>query len=329
MKIVQFLHGDQIGGMEKFCIDITNILGKNHEVLFLGDQKFHRYIDEKITCINLDRQKSRNNIIFLWGLVKIFRKFNPDIIHVHKQKSIQIMHRLKPFIKIPLIVTKQDMQKKKAFLNLDYAVTITEEVRSTIQAKEIFKIYNGVPYLEPKKTSLANTFNIVSVGGLRKVKGYNSLIEALAPLTFDFHLTIVGEGEERENLELLIHMLDMKDKVTLIGFVNNVNDYIYSSDLQVISSLSEGFSLAMIEGIFYAPLLISSKVSGCTEILPDKLLMNHNEMSKKIEDVYYNYNEYKVIFSETKTHYREILTIESCVKEYVKVYQQIIEIENA
>jgi glycosyltransferase involved in cell wall biosynthesis len=328
MRIIQFLHGNKLGGMEKFAIDLANSLSGEHSILFIGDKVFQKYLGDHVEFEILDISKSRNNIIFLWKLVKIFKKFNPDIIQVHKQKSIQIMHRLKLFVKIPFIVTKQDMQRKKSFLNLDYAVTITEEVRSTIQAKKIFKIYNGIPYSECKKISLTNRFNIVAVGGLRKVKGYDNLIEALASIDFDFHLTIVGEGEERKNLESLIGMLNMREKVTLTGFVDNVNDYIYSADLQVISSLSEGFSLAMIEGVFYAPILLSTEVSGCTEILPNKLLMNQKEISKKIEDVYHHYSQYKEIFSKVKTQYRQLLTIERCAQEYVNVYKQICEMEN-
>jgi len=329
MKIIQFLSGNKFGGMEKFAIDISNILAKEHDVLFIGDKVFKKYIHNNVSFIELNNKKSRNNILFLWKIYKIFKNFKPNIIHVHKQKNIQIMNRLKYFIDIPFVATKQDMQKKKSFLNLKYAITITEDVQTTINAKHIFKIYNGIPYNEPTKIPLSNTFNIVAVGGLRKVKGYDKLIESLSKVNFDFHLTIVGEGEERKNLELLITKLQLENKITLTGFVNNVNDYIYSADLQVISSLSEGFSLAMIEGIFYSPLLISTKVSGCTEILPDQLLMNHQEMSEKIENVYQHYTVHKDIFSKTKKDYSHLLTIEACAKEYIHVYQQIKEIENA
>lgn len=326
MKIIQFLHGDQIAGMEKFCLDLTNELSKEHQVMFLGDRALEKYLDQNVIFVELDSKKSRNNIVYMYKILKIFKDFSPEIIHVHRQKSIQIMKRLKIFLNIPFIATKHDMQKKKAFYGLDYAISISDETKDTIEAKKVFKIYNGIPYLEPKKIEMPNVFNIVAVGGLRKVKGYDALIEAVSKLSFPFHLTIIGEGDERPYLEESISNLGLDEKISLIGFKSNINDYLYSADLQVISSKSEGFSLAMIEGIFYSKILISTRVSGCTEILSDDLMYEIKQLTKKINDVYENKNRYQNSFSKVKETYKPHLTIEACAKEHLNVYAQTYEI---
>jgi len=324
MKIIQFLHGNQIGGMEKFCLDLSNSLSGEHQIMLIADPVFRAYCKEDISFVALDVEKSRNNPMFLLALYREIKAFQPDIIHQHKQNSIQIMKRLAPFLKMPFVATKHDTQKKKAFYGLKYAISISDETTKTIKAENIYKIYNGIPYREPKKIKMSDTFNIVAVGGLRKVKGYDSLIDAVSKLPFDFHLTIIGEGSERKALEKCIEESGLKDKVSLVGFKENVQDYLYSSDLQIISSLSEGFSLSMVEGIFYAPLLLSTKVSGCTEILSDELLYDIERLDSKIIDVFENYDRYKDHFKVLKDKHKEQLTIDMCAKEHEKVYHSIM-----
>ncbi len=327
MKIVQILHGDSIGGMEKFCIDLSNALSKEHTVLFVGNKFFKQYLDDSVYFVEMDIEKGRNNIFFLWWLFKILKNFKADIIHLHKQKSIQIIKRLKFFIDTPFIATKHDIQKKKSFYGLEYVATITEETSKTVKAKYDFRIYNGIDFKKPQKIDMPKVFNIVAVGGLRKVKGYDNLIKSVSLLNFDYHLTIVGEGEERKNLEDLVDRLKISKKVSLVGFKENVNDYLFSSNIQIISSISEGFSLAMIEGIFYSSVLLSTKVSGCIDILPDELLYDSDNLTKTIEMVYQNYDRYKDIFANVKKEYLEQLTMQKCKDNYVDVYRKIIEIE--
>lgn len=324
MKIVQLLHGKNYGGMESFCINLSNTLSQEHDVLFIGEAFFMDYLSETVRFVAVDTSKSRNNPLFLWKLYRILRDFSPDIIHVHKQKSIETMKRLDFLLKVPFVATKHDTQIKKAFHGLDYAISISDETKLSIKVKHIFKIYNGIPYIEPTKISMPKDFNIVTIGGLRKVKGYDMLIEAVSRLSFPFHLTIIGEGDERPYLEERILTLGLDEKVSLVGFKSNVNDYLYSSDLQIISSKSEGFSLSMIEGNFYSKVLISTKVSGCTEILNHTLLYDMPELTKKIDDIYDNYDDYVKVFHNIKSKYKESLTIGICVKEHEKVYTQII-----
>lgn len=323
---MQILHGSNIGGMEISCINLANALSKQHEVIFLGSTVFKKYLSKQVIFQPIDVKKSRNNPLFLIKLYRQIKQYNPDIIHIHKQKTIRVLKRLSYFLSIPQVVTKHDTQKKRAFYGLDYAVSISKEVEKTIKAKKIFSIYNGIPYIKPKKIDLSNKFNIVAVGRLSKVKGFDKLIKSVSLLTFDFHLSIIGEGEQRATLEELISRLNISDKVSLLGFKSNVQDYLFSADLQIISSLSEGFSLAMMEGVFYSKVLISTKVSGCNEILSQSLLFDIKDMTTKIVDVYEKYDTYKKEFLKIKKRYKEDFNIKVCADNYISVFQSIIDL---
>lgn len=324
MKIIQFLHGGNLGGMEKFCIDLSNALAEEHEVLFLGNQKFKQHLTNNVFFQRLEVQKGRRNPFFLFKIYQIIKRFSPDIIHAHKQKSISILKYLDFFLSVPYVATKHDIQNKKVFNRLKHVISISDVVTKTLKAKNVYKIYNGIPLKQPKKVELPNTFNMVAIGGLREVKGFDKLIKTVSSLQFDFYLTIIGEGDERQYLEDLIHKLNMESNISLIGFKSNVEDYLHSADLQIISSVSEGFSLAMVEGIFYTKILISTKVSGCDEILSEKLLYNMTELKDKITDIYENYNFYENEFQKVKEIYKKDLTIQKCAENYLDVYKKVI-----
>ena len=324
MRIVELLHGDKPGGMEKFCIDLSNMLAHKHEVMLIAHENFRKYANEAVDFVPLDVERSRNDPFFLYELYRTIKGYRADIVHAHKQNSISILKRLSYFWDIPFVATKHDMQRKKAFYGLRYAVAISEEVKRTVDAKEMRLIYNGIVPQKPKKIALPGRFNIVAVGGLRPVKGFDKLIDAVAALDREVHLTIIGEGEERTRLEKQIDALGVSDKVTLAGFKENVCDYLYSCDMQVIASYSEGFSLAMVEGVFYAPVLISTPVSGATEILSEDLIVSQKDLAKKIDDVMERYDRYRNETETIKRVWAPRLTIQACADAYSDFFDIIV-----
>lgn len=160
------------------------------------------------------------------------------------------------------------------------------------------------------------------------MKGFDRLIKACANLSFPFYLQIVGEGAERDSLEQLIISLKLQHCVKLLGFREDVPELLSRSHLQVISSHLEGFSLAMIEGIFYTDMLISTKVSGCVEVLPENLLVEPEDISSKIIDIYDNYQNYVKQFLDVKQKWGSMLEMNHCKEEHVRIYQDIIQQHN-
>ena len=63
--------------------------------------------------------------------------------------------------------------------------------------------------------------NILAVGSLKKVKNYSLLIEEATLSSSNNKYWIVGEGEERNNLEAVISEKGIEDKVILLGHQNN------------------------------------------------------------------------------------------------------------
>jgi len=107
----------------------------------------------------------------------------------------------------------------------------------------------------------SNNKIILSVGRLTKQKNFVYLINEFYKfnkVNKNYVLFIVGEGEERENLEKTIRSLELKDKVFLIGHRSNIYDYMRNSEIFVLSSLWESPGFVIIEAAINNLFIISS-----------------------------------------------------------------------
>ncbi|WP_300343349.1 glycosyltransferase, partial [Fusobacterium sp.] len=83
-------------------------------------------------------------------------------------------------------------------------------------------------------------------------------------------LVIIGEGKEREKLQMLIKNLNLENEVFLLGQKLNPYKYIANSKLFVLTSKNEGFSLTCIEAMILRKMVIVTETNGTREILGNK-----------------------------------------------------------
>lgn len=94
--------------------------------------------------------------------------------------------------------------------------------------------------------------NIVSVGRLCHQKGYDIMLPIIKELTSirkDFHLYLIGDGEDRQALEKLTSDLEIEDYVTFLGNQKNPFKYMKNMDLFYLSSRYEGQGMVILEAM--------------------------------------------------------------------------------
>ena len=331
MKILHTLHWIQFAGTEKVCVDLCNEISKVHQIYLLSNEKIRPYLSNEVQLINFNFEKNRYNPLFLYQTAKLLERISPDIIHCHNTKEIEIMKYAQVFLtkKIPIVGTRHNPILKKKFSYADIGVAVSPETFNYTNAKNNMLIVNGVKYNEPKSLNFQETFNIVAIGRLAKVKGFDVLIKALSEVNFDFRARIIGEGELKQELQQLIEKLDLENKIELVGFVNNVNDYLYSSNLQIISSYEEGLSLALIEGIFYGKVTIASDIANHKALFGERLVFDISKsnnvklLAEKLDEVYSNYEEFVHLFANIKAN-KEDFSIEKMANSYLDAYQSLL-----
>lgn len=167
-------------------------------------------------------------------------------------------------------------------------------------------------------------FSIVAVGRLDKIKGFDLLIRAVSELKFDFELKIYGQGDERQNLQNLIDSLNLQDHVRLCGFCDDVAAALAASHLHVISSRKEGFPVILIEGIFYSPVLISTRVGGISEILSEEFLCEAADLGAKIDEIYRTYDKYAQAFAQKHAGFKQTLTLQNYISSLKNYYEELL-----
>jgi len=167
-------------------------------------------------------------------------------------------------------------------------------------------------------------FSIVAVGRLDKIKGFDLLIRAASELKFNFELKIYGQGDERQNLQNLIDSLNLKDRVQLCGFCDDVAAALSTSHLHVISSRKEGFPVILIEGIFYSPVLISTRVGGISEILSEEFLCEAADLGAKIDEIYRTYGKYAWAFAQKHAGLKQTLTLQNYISSLKNYYEELL-----
>ena len=170
------------------------------------------------------------------------------------------------FITCPTEELKKKIEKYEIFENhkiffLPDAVINTENFRAQIKTQNEYKDI----FSKKKKILLA-------VGRLTKQKNFNYLIEEFSKFYRDdnknYCLVIFGDGEEFDNLKLLIKKKNLTEAIFLLGRVNNIFRYMKDADALVLSSRWEEMGFVIIESAFANLYLISSNCpNGPSEFL--------------------------------------------------------------
>ena len=111
-----------------------------------------------------------------------------------------------------------------------------------------------------------------SVGRLELQKGYRGLITAAREIVSKnsaVRFVVIGEGNERENLQREIEAAGIQDNFVLCGFRNDVLAIVAALDVFVCSSEYEGGPIALIEAMLLERPVVTTDVGLAREVIAD------------------------------------------------------------
>lgn len=301
----------------------------------------------------------RNTIYAIKSLF-VVKKIKPDIVHSH---SISFHNAglpaflIKKILKIPYVAYGQGSDvylssfeklfKKAVLKNSDATIALTNNMKiamQTIYDKSISVIPNGCDpnkFEKLSKRDLRDKLKIkedekimIFVGRLHPIKGLHYLIEAMRIIHQRYpksRLLIVGDGEDRNNLENLVKKLNLNKYVTFIGIVPNetVPGYMVAADVFVLPSLSEGFPTVTLEAMASGIPIVATTVGGVPEIIKDGENgfsvepRNSEEIAEKVL-LLLNKDELRKIISEKNTEEVKRYRWESIAIRLEEVYFRVV-----
>ena len=174
---------------------------------------------------------------------------------------------------------------KKYYAKYDYAVCVSENVRKSFEklygdTVPAVTVYNTIDDSEILKKSAETLpldvskrkLTIVAVGRLSAQKHFIRALTAHKHMLedgLDHDLWIIGGGEERSLLEAYIQENHLEASAKLLGFRENPYNLMHAADLLVCSSIFEGFSTFVTEGLILGKPIVTTNVSGMHELLGD------------------------------------------------------------
>ncbi len=173
-------------------------------------------------------------------------------------------------------------QSESAALQRARHVIVTSGAIKRILIKDFGVPMPSITVAEPgtdpatRATGTGTPYQILSVGAVSPRKGYNVLIDALAPLTdYDWRATICGATDRDEKmvemLEAQIIARGLADRVRLAGTVvpATLHRFYETADLFVLPSLFEGYGMVLAEAMARGLPIVTTTGGAAAETVPD------------------------------------------------------------
>lgn len=307
MKKVAFIMPNlEGGGAEKVLVDILNHISyKKYKITLILFERKGVYLDKIPSDVEIICIKDKLKIVPIKILLKVMKYFPKQFYKFYIKEKYDVEIAFMEGESTQLIANSDNTNSKKiAWVHADllefhwtkHLFKLEEESKCYDKLDNIIFVCNGAkesfekvfinnitnkqvinnPIISEEIIKNANEeiidfneFTIISVGRLIPVKGYDNLIRVHADLVkkYPHKLLILGEGDERINLENLISQLGVENSVQLKGFTKNPHKYINSSDIFVSSSKSEGYPLVICEAIILEKPIVATNTIGAKEIL--------------------------------------------------------------
>jgi glycosyltransferase involved in cell wall biosynthesis len=154
-------------------------------------------------------------------------------------------------------------------------VAVSQGVRDSLRgfgldARRIHVVPPPGPPEQIARTSKRGCSRILTVAGLKPIKGVDVALEAAAKLSdLDFEWNIVGDGPELARLRRQAADLQLLDRVKFVGFRSNPQSFYAAADLYVLPSRSEGAGIVLLEALSAGLPIVATRCGSLAEHIVD------------------------------------------------------------
>src|SRR5882672_8125284 len=243
------------------------------------------------------------------SLLRAVRDVAPDVLHSHGYKPNILLGFLPRRLRGPMLRTLHGWTGARTFSALwlyehldrlslrriESVVVVTRRMLELsalqgVAASRRHVIENGIPPREERLADFAargvaplpdelveftaREPTLIAIGRLSPEKGFTLLLEAFArassQVAAPYQLLIVGDGPEREALATRIAALSLSGTVRLAGYVDGADRLLAVAAGFVMSSLTEGLPLVLLEAMQWHVPIVATAVGAIPERLDDR-----------------------------------------------------------
>lgn len=348
-----------VGGIERAMSTMCNYFVENHNYdveiislykLFKKKPAFHLNNKIKLSYCNFEVSVPKS---FVEKITQNFRQ----IYHIKKalkDKEYDVLITFHPHISIPVLINKGNSRRKIivtehsdynnitalwnfmrkiTYKRADKVVVLTESNKRKYErftSKNLCVIPNAIPFCTDNHSELNNN-RIISVGRLEKEKGFDRLIEIYKKVyeKYDYwKVDIVGEGSEKETLNKLIEENGLQDNMKILDFTDNIQLEYLKSDICVIPSRSEAFSMVAVEAMQCGVPVISFDLPGPSSIINGRngIIVKNNDLDEFAKEVIRLIRDKNLMIQYAKNakEYSGKYTIKNIGEIWVKMIKEVV-----
>ncbi len=318
MKILHVITSLAMGGAEKLMVDLLPRLrdkGLEVELAIFDGQitPFYEQLQHEGILIHrfMPGGGSVYNPVNLWKLIRLIRQGHYDIVHTHNTAPQLFAAIGSVLCSVVLVTTEHTTSNRRRgwrwyavvdrwmYNRYRKVICISQKAEENLRAyighskADICTINNGVDVAKyanatasPELEAIApGSRKIIMVAGFRWEKDQTTLIKSLGYLPEKFHLFLVGGGARRPELETLVKIENLIDRVHFLGLRSDVPQLLHASDYVVMSSHFEGLSLSSVEGMSVGKPFLASDVDGLREVVQGAGILFPHQDAKSLADV--------------------------------------------
>jgi glycosyltransferase involved in cell wall biosynthesis len=282
---------------------------------------------------------------------------NADVVHAHGYKADIYCYFALQGSGVPLVSTCHTWYDNDLTVSLygaadrfilrNYAaiVAVSEDVRQRllkagVRKEKIHIVRNGID-LRPFDNAAPSLRNLPSkdapivglIGRLATEKGVDIFLRAAARVLAELPATkfvVIGEGPDREQLEILIDELQVRNNVFMLGRRDDMPGVYASLDIMVSASRHEGLPMAILEGMASSRPVVATAVGAVPEAVVDGrtgvLVPSENveALAAKIVALLNNRTQRENLGAAAKRLIEEEFSAERMTTDYLHIYEQAI-----
>lgn len=313
-KIVVLINSLGMGGAERVIVTLLNKLANEYECfLILIENEIYYELDIRIQVLHLNENPKSNGImkllklpILAFSLSKIIKEyqFNTILSLLTRSNYLNVLcnlfHKHETVLSEHSLLSKQYAENNlKSFINKllinslykhsDNIITVSKYCKYDLEVNfniknNLYPIYNPIDIesINKKKDEYIDIelkkFTFVTIGRLDQGKNHKLMIDAIKDI--DANLLIIGDGVLRDDLKQYIKMMNLENKVFLLGLQSNPFKYLSKSDAFIFSSNYESFGMVLLEALACdLPIISTDCLSG-----PREILSPNTDMKYKLKD---------------------------------------------
>lgn len=339
IKILHILRSDLYAGAESIAVNIIKELSEKYEFIYACPR------GSIVTILNQYHITYMPMKCFSIGEVKrVIDLVKPDIIHAHDYSAsilsavvshgrsvlISHLHHNSPECKT---WGRKALLYTAVLTYIDTIIAVSDAVVAGMvfekfAENKIIVVENPVDKKRIRKlaeATVSGKYDMVFVGRLSVKKNpirFIEIVRLLCAKGLDIKAAMLGNGELYEQCKKEIEKHQLEDTISLLGFRENPYPYMKNAKIFCMTSIEEGYGLAVMESVVLETPVLVTPVGKMAEFFQDKeeICVSDQEFCQKAEMLLTNEDIYCEWKEKTRGYTGMISEVDAYIEKVDKIY---------